>query len=192
MNAVSSLQNTYVDSSSNGGGLVSSTNANSTANLGGTTQSVVGKNASVQAQTVSILANLHVGARHRSMPAPPPAGFSAARPRTPMAPGTPSVLAEIAAGGTNTVAHGHRRRRYPGADAEHQLPAEPERHLLRNRLRELEPKPHQQPQLPGPGRLGGDRHRRPAHPARAGSARVVRHPAPAAERLPAAGALCGR
>ena len=63
LNAVSSLQNTNVSSSSNGGGLVSSVNADSTANLGGTTQAVVGKNASVQAQTVSILADYTVGDR---------------------------------------------------------------------------------------------------------------------------------
>jgi len=58
LNAVSSLQLTNVSTPSDGGGLFSSADAHSNADLEGTTQAVVGSNASIQAQTISILADL--------------------------------------------------------------------------------------------------------------------------------------
>ncbi len=57
LNAISS-EVTNVSTTTDGGGLVSTVDAESDSDVGGTTQAVVGRNANVQAQTVSILANL--------------------------------------------------------------------------------------------------------------------------------------
>ncbi len=105
MNAVSSLQNTYVNSSSNGGGLVSSTNATSSANLGGTTQTVVGDNASVQAQTVSMLAD-YTSAQGTINASTTAGGLFGSATANTNGTWNPSVLAEIAPGGTSTVLTG--------------------------------------------------------------------------------------
>jgi len=105
MNAVSSLQNTYVATNSDGGGLVSSASATSTTNLSGTTESVVGKNASVTAQTVSILADYTSAQGSENADATAFGFFGSATGNTN---GTwnPMVVAEIAPGGTNTVLTG--------------------------------------------------------------------------------------
>ena len=105
MNAVSSLQATNVSTSSDGGGLFSSANAHSNANLGGTTQAVVGKNASIQAQTVSILANLTSAQGNLNASASAGGLFGGTTADTN---GTwnPTVVATIAPGGTSTALTG--------------------------------------------------------------------------------------
>jgi hypothetical protein len=105
MTADSSLQNTFVSSSSNGGGLVSRVNATSTANLGGTTQSVVGKNASVKAQTVAILAD-YTSAQGTDNSSATAGGLFGSATANTNGTWNPSVLAQIVPGGTNTALTG--------------------------------------------------------------------------------------
>ena len=191
MNAVSSLQNTYVDSSSNGGGLVSSTNANSTANLGGTTQSVVGKNASVLANTVSILANL--ASAQGTINASTTAGglFGSATANT-NGNWNPSVLAEIAAGGTNTVVTGTEGVDMRALTQNVNFQQNPNGTFYGigsgNSNRNLTNSLSSQVQAGSGATVTAG----PRIFARARSARVLRHTAPAAQRLPTARALCGR
>jgi hypothetical protein len=99
LEADSSLAETNVSTNSNGGGFVSSADAHSEADFSGTTQAVVGTNASVSAQSVDILADLT--SAHGDVSSEATAGglFGSATAQT-RGGWSPIVRAQVAGGGT--------------------------------------------------------------------------------------------